>query len=292
MLNYTDSLSSIAEQAQTTLSNTHSAREKALPLARGVVRLCADSIRATHRKQFDQARELLTQIRSRLDETRTSLAQHQDIYYTGYVSDAQKEFAEASATLAFISGEPLPRPDDLGVEMAPYLNGLAEAASELRRAILDALRRNDIEPCDRWMAAMDEVYSLLVTIDYPEFAEASATLAFISGEPLPRPDDLGVEMAPYLNGLAEAASELRRAILDALRRNDIEPCDRWMAAMDEVYSLLVTIDYPDAVTGGLRRTTDQLRGVLERTRGDLTMALRQHSLEQRLADYQQHVENQ
>ena len=214
MSNYRNSLSSIAEQAQATLAETHNAREKALPLTRGVIRLCADSIRATHRKQFDQARELLTQVRSRLDETRTSLAQHQDIYYTGYVSDAQKEFAEASATLAFISGEPLPRPDDLGVEMAPYLNGLAEAASELRRAILDALRRNDIEPCDRWMAAMDEVYGLLVTIDFP-----------------------------------------------------------------------------DAVTAGLRRTTDQLRGVLERTRGDLTMAVRQHSLEQRLAGYQRHIEN-
>lgn len=214
MANYTDTLSNIAGVAQETFSKTHTAREKALPLTRNIIRLCADAIRATHRKHFDKAHELLVQVRSHLDETRNSLANHQDIYHTGYVSDAQKEYAEASATLAFISQAPLPDHEELGVEMAPYLNGLAEAASELRRAILDSLRRNDIDPC-----------------------------------------------------------------------ND------WMATMDDVYSLLVTIDFPDAVTSGLRRTTDQLRGVLERTRGDLTMALRQHSLEQRLADYQRQVED-
>ena len=93
-------------------------------------------------------------------------------------------------------------------------------------------------------------------------------------------------MSAYLNGLAEAASELRRSILDALRRDNMAPCETWMQVMDQVYSLLITMDFPEAVTGGLRRTTDQLRGVLERTRGDLTMALRQHSLEQRLSDFQ------
>ena len=87
------------------------------------------------------------------------------------------------------------------------------------------------------------------------------------------PDELGIEIAPYCNGLAEAASELRRQLLDRLRDGDLERAETLMGAMDEIYSLLVTIDYPDGVTGGLRRTTDALRAVLERTRGDLTTAM-------------------
>ena len=77
----------------------------------------------------------------------------------------------------------------------------------------------------------------------------------------------------YLNGMAEAASELRRQVLDCLRRGELERGETLMAAMDDVYSVLVTIDYPDVVTGGLRRTTDALRAVLERTRGDLTTTI-------------------
>lgn len=209
MSRYSDALTAMGELAQSRLTETHAAREKALPLSRGIIRLCANSIRATHRREFDQAKALLRQIGAHLDEMRDALEQNQEIYQARYVEEAQKEYAEA------------------------------------------------------W-----------------------ATLAFVSSEPLQGPDDLRVGIAPYLNGLAEAASELRRVILDALRKNDIAPCEEWMEAMDEVYSLLITIDFPDAITGGLRRTTDQLRPVLERTRGDLTMALRQHSLQQQLSDFQ------
>ena len=49
--------------------------------------------------------------------------------------------------------------------------------------------------------------------------------------------------------------------------------------MDEIYSMLVTMDYPDAVTNGLRRQTDLVRGIVERTRGDLTISLREQHLE-------------
>ena len=93
-------------------------------------------------------------------------------------------------------------------------------------------------------------------------------------------------LAAYLNGLAEAVGELRRYLLDILRAGEVERCEECLAVMDEVYGILVTFDYPDAMTGGLRRTTDNVRGILERTRGDLTMALRQHSLEQQLTDFQ------
>ncbi len=214
MSHYTDTLNTIAQEAQVRLAQSHAAREQAFPLTRQVIQRCANAIRAVHRREFDQGRSLLEQAKERLEQIHSALQGHPDIYHTGYVADAQKEYTEA------------------------------------------------------W-----------------------ATLAFLSGVPLPSPTDLHVEVAPYLNGLAEAASELRRSILDALRRNDIAPCEEWMETMDQVYSLLVTIDFPDAITGGLRRTTDQLRGVLERTRGDLTMALRQHSLERKLADFQEAVKD-
>ena len=103
---------------------------------------------------------------------------------------------------------------------------------------------------------------------------------------LARPDDLGVGPAPYLNGLAEAVGELRRFILDLLRKSDFSRCEELLEIMDEVYTILVSMDFPDAVTKGLRRSTDMARGVLERTRGDLTFALRQRRLEEKLADLQ------
>ncbi len=106
-----------------------------------------------------------------------------------------------------------------------------------------------------------------------EYAEARLTLAIVRDEPLPGPADLGVEVASYLNGLAEAASELRRHLLDCLRTGRLERAEQLLGVMDEVLGLCMTVDYPDAVTGGLRRTTDALRAVVERSRGDLTTAL-------------------
>ncbi len=125
-------------------------------------------------------------------------------------------------------------------------------------------------------------YTGLVHDSQKEYTEARTTLALISGAPIPDPDELGVGYAPYLNGLGEAAGELRRHILDAMRRGEMERCEEILGMMDDIYGLLVTIDFPDALTGGLRRTTDMVRGVLERSRGDLTIALRQKQLETKL----------
>ena len=113
-----------------------------------------------------------------------------------------------------------------------------------------------------------------------EYVEATATLALVTGAPIPTPASLGVEYAAYLNGLAEAASELRRFALDALRREDRDRPEELLGAMDEIYAVLVTVDYPDAITKGLRRTTDVVRGVIERTRADLTVI----AMQQRLQD--------
>ena len=199
-------LGKIGTDADAALSEKQAAREAALPLSRRIIQRSANSIRATHRGESSEATRLLREAGSLLQEAEDALTGHPDVYFAGFIEDAQKEYAEASAFLALVEGAPLPGPKDLGIGHAPYLNGLGEAAGELRRYILDSLRRDDLSRCD-----------------------------------------------------------------------DI------LSFMDEIYSLLVAIDYPEALTRGLRRTTDMVRGVLERTRGDLTMALRQRSLEQKLS---------
>ncbi|MDE2766013.1 MAG: haloacid dehalogenase [Chloroflexota bacterium] len=196
-----------AAEAVERLAAKHQAREMALKASRDIIRLSANAIRAVHRHEMDDAQRLIAEAAAQAAALRESRADHPDLYFTGYAQDAQKEYAEACAAYAFIAQTALPAPGDIGVEDAPYLNGLAEAASELRRYILDSLRRDD----------------------------------------------------------------------DAR-------CEELMERMDEVYTLMVGVDFPDAVTGGLRRTTDQLRAVLERTRGDLTMTMRQRRLERLLRE--------
>ena len=196
-----DEIQAGGEWARGVLESKHKARETTLAACRKTIQACAASIRAVHREQFDAAEELSAQAAAHLAEALKAVEAHQDIRYAGFVHDASKEYAEARMTLAFVRGDPLPAAADLGVEVQAYLNGMAEAASELRRYLLDLLRR---------------------------------------GRP-----ERGEELLGY---------------------------------MDDVYSLLITIDFPDAMTGGLRRTTDALRGVLERTRGDLTTSLLQTRL--------------
>lgn len=122
-----------------------------------------------------------------------------------------------------------------------------------------------------------------------ELAEAHLTVALATGDDLPEPEEIGVSAAAYLGGLCEAASELRRRCLDLLRRDRVEEAEQTLRTMDVVYDLLVTFDFPDALTGGLRRRVDQLRGVLERTRGDVTRALRQDRLMTALARFEERV---
>ena len=122
-----------------------------------------------------------------------------------------------------------------------------------------------------------------------ELAEAHITRAVVLAEPLPTPESLQVEYAAYLNGLAEAAGELRRFALDALRRGKVPQAEKILGCMDDIYGVLVTVDFPDAITNGLRRTTDMVRGVLERTRGDVTTAARQEAMKAALAEFEQRI---
>ncbi len=203
---YSDDLAEIGSQAIEQLTLRNRAREKALAASRQVIRYSANAIRAVHRGEFDEARRGIEQAALRLSETTPIRQENPEIYFAGFMADARKEFSEANITLALIEGGPIPRPGDLGVDPSSFLNGMADVIGELRRYILDELRRDSFDRCQEFMDLMDEIYSILMSVDFPE-----------------------------------------------------------------------------AVTGGLRRSTDQMRGVLERTRGDLTMALRQRNLEIRLA---------
>jgi translin len=205
MSRLTDNLDSIAEQIRKDFTTKDETREKVLPLCREVIRHSSTAIRAVHRQEFEPADRLLKSARKLLSEAEQAVASYSELKHTGFFRDAQKEFAEASITLALITEKKAPTPDELNINFTAYLNGLGEACGELRRYLLDSIRRDDLS----------------------------------------RVEEL-------------------------------------LTAMDDIYNILVTMDFPDAITGGLRRTTDMVRGILERTRSDLTLVMQQSKLEKKL----------
>ncbi len=150
-------------------------------------------------------------------------------------------------------------------------------------------------------AHLDEARQLAIDlrtglVDYPalfyagytqdslkEFAEASITCALIRQKGLPTPEELNLPHHTYLNGLAESVGEMRRRCLDMLRQDNSPEAERLLSLMDDIFSILVTMDYPDAITNGLRRQTDVTRAIIERTRGDVTFSLRGEKLEHSIA---------
>jgi len=200
-----EELAALAEPVRRRLDAANAARENGLAAARKTIQAASRSIRAVHRLQFEEAAAIAEEARASLRSAQDALAPFPALAASGPLNDAAKEYAEARLTAALAADGPLPSAEELGVSDASWLNGLAEAASELRRHLLDRLR----------------------------------------------------------------AGEFERA-------------EQLLAAMDDVYALLVTVDYPDALSGGLRRTTDALRPVLERTRGDLTTTFLQQRLQQAL----------
>ena len=190
-------LEQIADQIRQKFDVRTAMRDQALAQARQLTRACSLAIRAVHRDDLDIMNTHLNEARTLANTLRAELKQHPDLYYAGYTQDALKEFVEANVTCALIQSQPLQTPDELIVEDSTYLNGLAEVVGELRRRTLDILR----------------------------------------------------------SGYSEEA-------------------ERLLGYMDEIYSVLVTMDYPDAITNGLRRQTDLARGIIEKTRGDVTFSLR------------------
>jgi len=190
-------LESIAERIRQSFDVRTAKRDEALKQARQLTRACSLAIRAVHRDDREAMETNLAEAQRLADRLRDELKEHPDLFFAGYTQDSLKEFVEANVTCALIQSQPLQTPEELGVEEATYLNGLAEVVGELRRRTLDILR----------------------------------------------------------SGYSQEA-------------------ERLLGHMDEIYSVLVTIDYPDAITNGLRRQTDLARGIIEKTRGDLTFSLR------------------
>ncbi len=155
---------------------------------------------------------------------------------------------------------------------------------------LIAKARDNLRQTDENLANHPDIYHAGYVHDsQKEFAEANCTLAFIAGRPLPRPEDLGIMPTAWLNGLGETVGELRRHLLDRMRAGDIEHCEAALAVMGDIYDVLVTMDYPEGVTGGLRRTADAMRGILERTRGDFTMSWMQKRLEDQIRAFEERL---
>lgn len=179
----------------------HEAREAGLGLCRSLIQKSAKCIRHVHRHQFDEANRLLEDAKQTAKQAREALAPHPALYHAGYLHDAEKELVEAAAVLAIVNGGEYPSPSTLGAGAMSYLNGMGEAASEVRRYCLDEMRKGNLQVAEGILSQMETIY-----------------------------DDL------------------------------------------------ITFDFSDAMTGGLRRTCDALRAVIERTRSDLTATVSQQAL--------------
>jgi translin len=194
-------LTELLDDVRDRLASVNEAREAGLAASRQAIRAAGSAIRAVHRRQPDRVDALVADCERAVRDAQAALVPHPSVYHAGFLHDAEKEYAEAVLTRALVAGDALPGPDEVGV-----------------------------------------------------------------GVPA------------WLNGLCEAASELRRHLLDRLRDGELETAEQLLASMEDVYELLVSVDYPDAVTGGLRRSADSLRAVLERTRSDLTTTVLQSRL--------------
>jgi translin len=198
----------LADEFHRRFEQIMSAREVVLGASRRSIRASANSIRAIHRGELDEAHRLQAEARAALDEGEQAAAGHPNRLFAGMLGDAQKEYAESLISEAVVTGKDLPTPEELRVDLAPYLNGMAEAIGECRRAILDMLRIGEV-------------------------------------------------------GRSEAM----------------------LAAMEDMYYLLVSMDYPDGITGQLRRSTDVARSLLEKTRGDLSVSIGQRRLHDALEEH-------
>ena len=207
-------LTKIQEYCRDRLDRKSAGRDAALAGSRMTIRNCANAIRAVHRSEWKEAKRLVREAEKTLRLAEKALRPFPEIFFVGFLTDAQKEYVEARATYAIIRGEDFPTPEELGIGEAPYLNGLGETVGELRRFILDLMRHGELERCE--------------------------------------------------------------VLLDA---------------MDDIYYVLTSMDYPDAITGGLRRTTDVARGLIERTRGEFSIALIQENLESALKEHSKKFES-
>lgn len=208
-----NSFEELGDKIRGSFERKNKIRDEALTQSRNLIRHAARTIRAIHREDARLAQEHLTEADRLAAELRTGLSKDPDLYFSGYTQDALKEYCEAHLTVATILNQPWPTPDDLQVEYATYLNGMSEIVGELRRRIMDILREGHSQEVER--------------------------------------------------------------LLDA---------------MDDIYSQLVTMDFPDALTYGLRRRTDIARSIIERTQADVTISYRQQQLEKRITSLSEQLQ--
>lgn len=161
-------LEDIASIARREFDDKTAARDRSLAASRSGVRACGNAIRALHRYELDAAAALLDEAQRHLNEAREVLADHQEVLHAGFVHDALKELAEARITFALVTARPIPSPEELGIPVSAYLKGMAEAIGELRRHILDLMRQGDLKRCEELLSSMDDIYYLLVSMDYPD----------------------------------------------------------------------------------------------------------------------------
>lgn len=206
-------LSRLGESLREEFDARNAARDRALSSSRNAIRACGNAIRALHRYEYDVAGKLIDEAQGHIDSAREGLSGFPDIFHAGFLHDAEKELAEARITFALVTDAPFPSPADLGLPATAFLKGMAEAVGELRRHILDLMRHG----------------------------------------------------------------ELKR-------------CEQLLGAMDDIYYLLVSMDYPDGITYGLRRLTDVARSIIERTRGDFTTSTIQNALKEALEEHTANLE--
>lgn len=183
-----------------------SIRENGLKISREIVRECRAATFALHSLDFEKANNNIKAAENSLEKLEVIFKEHADIYYAGYVEHAQQEYSEVSV-----------------------LRSLMIEEGEMKS--------------------------------------------------IPSPDELRVEYAAYLNGLGDVVGELRRHILDLIRRDSFDKAEVFLGIMEDIHATLMDFDYPDAITKGLRRKTDVSRGLIEKTRGDVVNAIRQKKLE-------------
>jgi len=183
-----------------------SVREDGLKISREIVRECRTATFALHGQDFEKANNSIEAAGKALEKLEILFKGYADIYYAGYVEHAQQEYSEVSV-----------------------LRSLLKKEGESKN--------------------------------------------------LPSPDDLRVEYAAYLNGLGDVVGELRRHVLDLIRRDSFEKAEVFLGIMENIHAILMDFDYPDAITKGLRRKTDVSRALIEKTRGDVVNAISQKKLE-------------
>ena len=161
-------LSALSDRLSARLDAATAAREKGLASSREAIRFCGNAIRALHRYENDVAGELLGEAEKRITAARDALSDFPDLLNAGFIHDAEKELAEGRITYALVNDDPFPTPEDVGVDPTAFLKGMAESIGELRRHILDLMRQGDLKRCEQLLQSMDDMYFVLVSMDYPD----------------------------------------------------------------------------------------------------------------------------